>query len=114
MTNYAADFVSVHTQGGITASDVRYARKQVGAALRFAHDPVLHVRVNLELLPDPAVVRRGIVQANLDLNGRLVRAEAARDTVREAVDEVHDRLRDQLQRAAQNWEAIRGRSLPSR
>jgi hypothetical protein len=44
----------------------------------------------------------------VDLNGRMLRAQAARATVREAVDEVHDRIRDRVLRAAGDWEAIRG------
>jgi hypothetical protein len=53
------------------------------------------------------VARPALVQANLDLDGRLMRAQVARATIREAVDEVHDRLRDRVQRAEGRWEAAR-------
>ena len=107
-TSTGRDVLRVQAQRGIADDDVRYARDKVAAAMRFAAKPVLHARVRLSRLGDPAVARPALVQANFDVDGRLVRAQAARASMHEAVDEVHDRLRDQLQRAAGNWEAIRG------
>jgi hypothetical protein len=46
---------------------------------------------------------------NVSLNGRIVRAQAARETLHEAIDELEDRLRERLQRTARDWQAIRGR-----
>jgi len=57
---------------------------------------------------DPASGRPAIPQANLDLNGRLIRVQAAAATMREAVERMSDRLRIRLDRAARNWAAIRG------
>jgi len=51
------------------------------------------------------------MHVNVDLNGRPVHARAARATMVEAIDEVHDRIRDRVLRAARDWEAIRG-SVP--
>lgn len=50
-----------------------------------------------------------VAQANLDVNGRLVRAQVAAPTMTEAVDALDDRLRSRLARSAQHWEARRGR-----
>lgn len=107
-TSTGRDALRVQAQRDIPHDDVRYARDKVAAAIRFAGKPVLHARVRLSRLGDPALARPALVQANVDVDGRLVRAQVARASMREAVDEAHDRLRDQLQRAAGNWEAIRG------
>lgn len=104
----SAPHIDVHTQGSVSAADVDYARAKVQAAVRHAHEPVLSVRVRLTVVGDPAVSRPAIAQANVNLNGRTVRAQIARETLRVAVDEMHDRLRNRLQRAARDWQAIRG------
>jgi hypothetical protein len=58
---------------------------------------------------DPAVERPVVAQANLDVNGRLVRAQVEGFTAREAVDRLEARLRHRLERAAEHWEARRGK-----
>jgi ribosome-associated translation inhibitor RaiA len=110
MTTVApADVVAVRTHGHVTADEIGYARSKVLAATRNSRLPVLLTRVKLTRLADPAVGRRAIVQANVDLNGRMLRAQVARPSMREAADEVHDRLRDRIQRADGRWEAKRRR-----
>lgn len=101
--------MQVHTSGDVPGTDLDYARAKVSAALRHAHDPVLFVRAKLALLRDPAVAHPALVQVNVNLNGRLVRVQAAARTLREATDAAQSRLRLRLDRAAGNWEAIRGR-----
>lgn len=105
--------VHVHTHGPVPHSDVTYARARIRSALKDTRDPVLFVRARLGLQPDPAIARPAIVQVNVDLDGRLVRAQSARPTLREAVDDVHHRLRERLRRTGRDWESIRG-SLPQR
>jgi ribosome-associated translation inhibitor RaiA len=100
--------IPVRSQGSVSSDDADYARTRVAAVLRYAHDHVLRGRIRLTRLADPALARPAVAQVNLDVNGRLVRAQVSRPTMREAIDEVHDRLRDRLQRAAGDWEAIRG------
>jgi Sigma 54 modulation/S30EA ribosomal protein C terminus len=73
-----------------------------------APEPVLFARVKLIMSTDPAVECPAIAQVSADLNGRLLRAQAAGQTMREAVEHACDRLRIQLERAARNWEAARG------
>lgn len=104
----SADVVHVQTQGKVASADIDYARTKVEAVFHFARDPILYARVRLTQFADPAVERPAVAQVNLDLNGRLIHARAARPTMHEAVDEMRDRLRDRLQRAAGDWEAIRG------
>jgi hypothetical protein len=50
-----------------------------------------------------------VAQGNLDVNGRLVRAQVAAPTMTEAVDVLEARLRSRLERTAEHWEAHRGR-----
>ncbi len=102
------DVLQVRIAGDVTPADVDYARSKLGSVTHHAHEPVLMIRIKLTQLADPAVARPALAQVNLDVNGRLVRAQVRRPTMREAIDEVHDRLRDRLQRAARDWEAIRG------
>jgi len=101
--------VQVAHRGRVSPGEAEYAREKIASVLRFTDRTVLFVRVMLTALADPALSRPAVAQANLDVNGRLIRAQVARPTMSEAVDELHDRLREQLDRAGGNWESIRGR-----
>jgi sigma 54 modulation/S30EA-like ribosomal protein len=108
-TNLPADLdVEVTTHGQLPGA-ADYARKKVGELGRLTHAPVLHARVRLTQHRDPAVARRVVAQANLDVNGRLVRAQVDGVTAPEAVDRLEARLRQRLERGAEHWEARRGR-----
>lgn len=89
-----------------------YAEKRVRAALRVAHRPVLHVRVRITHHEDPAVAKPVVAQADVDVNGRVVLAQATGTTGLEAVDLLHDRLRRRLERdrsrSGGHWEDRRG------
>jgi len=103
-----ADFdVEVTTHGQLPGAD-DYARKKIGGLGRLTHEPVLHAHVRLSEHGDPAVARRVSAQANLDVNGRLIRAHVEGATAREAVDRLEARLRHRLERSAEHWEAKRG------
>jgi len=107
-TATSAPSIHFHTRGHVLQGDIDYARLKIAAALDGAQAPVHFVRAKLGLLPDPAVEAPAIVQVNVNLNGRLVRAQVACPTLHEAIDDVQDRLRDRLRRADRDWEAIRG------
>jgi ribosome-associated translation inhibitor RaiA len=102
--------VQVHTEtrGAVPEGAVGLAVRRISSLLRTAPEPVLFARVKLMMSADPAVRRPAVTQVNVDLNGRLIRAEAAGATMREAVGRACDRLRIRLERAARNWEAVRG------
>lgn len=85
-----------------------YARAKIGKLGRFAHRPVLHASVKLSQLSDPSVERPVIAQGNLDVDGRLVRAQVEGVSAREAIDRLDAALRRRLGRAAEHWEARRG------
>ena len=99
--------VQVTTHGRLPDAE-DYARTKIGELGRLTHEPVLHAHVRLSEHGDPAVARRVIAQANLDVNGRLVRAQVEGVTAREAIDRLEARLRRGLERAAEHWEAKRG------
>jgi ribosome-associated translation inhibitor RaiA len=87
------------------------AAAKVGSLLRFASEPVLSARVTLGVSADPAVPRPAVAQATIDLNGRTVRAQAAGETMRAAVERMAARLQVRLDRSARDWAARRG-TLP--
>lgn len=103
-----ADFdVEVTTHGQLPGA-AEYAREKIGGLGRFTHQPVLHAHVKVSRHADPAALRPVIAQANLDVNGRLVRAQVAGGSVPEAIDRLEARLRHRLERVAEHWEARRG------
>jgi ribosome-associated translation inhibitor RaiA len=100
--------VQTDTRGAVPKVAVSFAVRRVSSLLRVASEPVLLARVKLTMAADPAVERPAVAQVSVDLNGRLIRAQAAGETMREAVEHACDRLRIRLERAARNWEAVRG------
>ena len=61
------------------------ARAKIAALGRYTNEPILHCRVRLSRSYDPAVARPVIAQGNLDLNGRMLRAQVAADNAHDAV-----------------------------
>ena len=82
----------------------------MAGSARLTHRPVLYARVKLTRHPDPAVKRPVVAQANLDVDGRLVRVQVEAVTAREAIDRLEARLRHRLERTAEHWEALRGKA----
>jgi hypothetical protein len=89
-----------------------YARSKFGEFGRYTRPPVRHARVKLTRHRDPAVQRPVVAQVNLDVDGRLIRAQVQAQTAREGVDLLAARARRRLERAAEHWEARRGQ-LPA-
>lgn len=100
--------VDVTTHGRLPGA-ADYARSKIGEIARLTRRPVLHARVRLTRHADPAVRRPVVAQANLDVDGRLIRAQVDAATAREAIDKLEARLRRRLERTAEHWEAQRGR-----
>ena len=100
--------VRVETHGRVPRGSADLAAAKVGSLLRVAAEPVLSARVTVAVAADPAVARPAVAQATIDLNGRVVRAQAAGPTMRAAIEQMASRLEVRLGRAARNWEALRG------
>ncbi|VBA34654.1 Dormancy associated translation inhibitor [Mycobacterium attenuatum] len=96
------------TTRGELPGAVDYARTKIGQLGRLAHRPVLHARVRITEHRDPAVEQPVVAQGNLDVDGRLVRAQAQGETAQEAIDLLESRLRHRLERIAEHWESRRG------
>jgi ribosome-associated translation inhibitor RaiA len=103
----AAIHVDVTTHGQLPGID-DYVQEKIGGLSRLTHQPVLHARVRLSRHADPAVARPVVAQANLNVNGRLVRAQVDGESAREAVDRLEARLRHRLERVIERREAKRG------
>lgn len=92
--------IAVHVVGDVDAADRDYAVQKLQHAQRVAPGPVLFARLELRQERDPARARPAIAKAELDCNGRLVRAHVAATTHREAADLLDLRLRQSLERIA--------------
>lgn len=112
MTSFALTDIRITVDENVTPGTADYARNKIGALLHLAHRPVLSARVRVTRHGDPAVPYPVVAQANINVNGRLVRAQAEGETSREAVDRLAARLRHRLERVARHWEARRG-GMPS-
>ncbi len=104
--------VDVTTHGKFPGA-AEYARSKIGRLAKLSHRPVLHAHVKLVRHGDPAVWRPVVAQANLDVQGRPVRAQAEGVTAREAIDRLVARLRHQLERVAEHWEVTRDAIRPT-
>lgn len=100
--------VRVHVHGHLPGAET-YAEEKVRSVFRYAPEPILDASVRLTRHEDPAVRRKVVAQANLDLRGRLIRAQVEAETAHEAIDRLAHRLRRQLEKSARNWQAIKGR-----
>lgn len=96
------------TTGGEFPGIADYAQNKIGGLGHLCRRSVSNARVRLSRRHDPAVSRPVIGQANLDVGGRLVRAQVEATTAREAVDMLESRLRRQLEHLAERWDVPRG------
>ena len=78
-------------------------QRRVGAVLDHLRQPVLAARVRITRHGDPAVPRPVSAQANVDVNGRLVRVQVEAETVGEALAQLEEKLRHAAERAAARW-----------
>jgi ribosome-associated translation inhibitor RaiA len=97
------------TISGVDEPDLAdVVRAKVARVAQHTHAPVMSAWVRLTRHGDPAVPRPVVAQANLDIDGRLVRAQVEATSAHEAVDLLDARLRRLVHRAARHWEARRG------
>ena len=89
----------VHGHGRVTSAAHSYAHRKIDAAIRRAPGPILFAKVDLIAYGDRARTDQASAKAELDLNGRVVRAHADAHTMYEAIDELESRLSTRLQRA---------------
>ena len=98
MTTVQAVRVRIVRHGQVPAGTGEHAVTKIRSVLRYVAKPVLSVRVTLTMSADPAVASPAKAQVTLDLNGRIVRAGAAAETMHDAVELMAHRLRARLDR----------------
>lgn len=98
MTTVQAVRVRIVRHGRVPEGAGELAATKIRSVLRHVAKPVLSARVTLTTSADPAVAFPAKAQATLDLNGRIVRAGAAAETMHEAVELMTHRLRARLDR----------------
>lgn len=89
--------VQVQVQAGMEPHLHHYAQEKITTVLGHTGRPVLFARVRLDRIANPAAVRPVIARAEIDINGRVLHAEASADTPYEAVDLLQDRLEARLE-----------------
>ena len=100
--------VQMETRGPVPEGAVELARDRVTALLRLSREPVLSARVKLTVRAEHGRARLAMAQANLDVDGRPVRAQAVAETMWRAVNELRDRLLIRLARVSREWPVRRG------
>ncbi len=88
--------IDITARGDISEHAKTQAREEIGALERFVHAPILGARAVLYLERNPRISQPARVEAEIDLQGKAIRAHAEGLTVEAAVDEVVERLQRQL------------------
>lgn len=99
--------IEVVRRGDVDDAAVGYAMKRLDAVTDLVGAPILFVRLRLTREVNGFHTRPSLAQATLDLNGEMLRAHVAADTLTEAIDLLADRLRDQIQHRAERRRARR-------
>jgi ribosome-associated translation inhibitor RaiA len=105
MATDATAGVVVESRGDVSSAERDYAEKKVARVRSLAPGPVLFAEVTLTAHADAARERPASAKAELDVNGRLVRAHVAARTMLEAIDLLEARLRNRLERFAHHEES---------
>lgn len=88
--------IEITARGDVSDHARAQARQKVGALERFVSGPILGARVVLTVERNPRIEHPAHAEAELDLQGHMIRAHADALTIEAAVDEVTDRLQRQL------------------
>ena len=100
----ATQVVPVRTasRGKVPEGTEELAVSRIRSVLGHVAKPVLSARVTLTMSADPAVAFPAAAHATIDVNGRVVRAEAIGPTMREAIERMANRLQIRLDRTVQS------------
>ncbi len=90
--------IEITSRGDVSRRARAEARKKLDRLEGFSKGPILGVRVVLIQEPNPRIPAPARAEAEINLQGRLVRARAAAPTMEAAVDDVAERLQRQLRR----------------
>jgi ribosome-associated translation inhibitor RaiA len=95
--------------GDAAAAITAEVRRRVGGVLAHLRQPVLSARVRVTRHTDPAAANPFTAQANVNLNGQLLRAQVAAPSPGEALSGLAVKLRRAAERAAARWKDRTGR-----
>jgi putative sigma-54 modulation protein len=90
--------VEITARGTVSEHARTYARDKVRALERYVKAPILGARVVLTTERNPRIAEPARAEAEIDLQGHLIRACADAETVEAATDAVTERLQRQLRR----------------
>jgi hypothetical protein len=99
------DNITADAAGSITAD----VRRRMADVLDHLRQPVLSARVRVTRHGDPAATNPFTAQANVDVNGYLIRVQVAAPTPGEALSQLESKLRRATERAAARWKDRTGR-----
>jgi ribosome-associated translation inhibitor RaiA len=100
-SSMGAPEVVVAARGDVTDDERTYGKRKMERLMDHVAGPVLFARLELDAHGDPARERPAFAKAELDVNGRVVRAHSTATTMFEAVDALDARLRERLERETQ-------------
>lgn len=103
--------IAVFVHGDVDDDDVAYARRRLEAVIDRITEAVPFARLKLTLAPERARQRPALVEAEIDVDGTMLRAQFAARELREAADLLQLRLRDKLEHRASQRLARRRRTL---
>jgi ribosome-associated translation inhibitor RaiA len=94
--------VRAGSRGRVPEGAEELAVSRIRSVLGHVAKPVLSARVTLMMSADPAVAFPAAAHATVNVNGRVVRAQAVGPTMREAIEHMANRLRVRLDRTVQS------------
>lgn len=104
--SHQKELLTLTTVGNVSEYDIQYATRHIGSVIGKVKERVLLARVKLTVTNDPARSRPAIAQALIDVNGDLVRAHVAAETMPAAIQLLSDRLDDKLDHRAQHHQGL--------
>lgn len=113
MSQFSNPPIDVVKRGQVDDDAVEYALKRIDGVTAMIGERILFVRLRLSNDAEPKRARPALAQATLDVNGDLIRAQVAADTLTEASDLLADRIRDQVQHRAERRRARRATGRPA-
>lgn len=90
--------VELTARGQVSEHARQRAREKIGALERFVKGPVLGARVVLTEESNPRIPEPARAEAEIDVQGRMIRARASASSMDAAVDQLAERLQQHLRR----------------
>jgi ribosomal subunit interface protein len=90
--------VEITSRGNVGEHAREHAKDKVGGLERYVKAPILGARVVLITERNPRIPEPARAEAEIDLQGHVLRAHADAPTLEAAIDEVAARLQTQLRR----------------